>query len=356
MKQIGFPFFVVLVLCHFMRMAFALPENDPNLAMNSLADGMVAQIPKDSRNDRIALIPLSAAAQKLNAIGQVLTSMLASQLTIRAGDNFIGLDRPDWDRFPTDGGLLSTKRVKQYGKFLRCRWLITGQVSDFVRVMNVNLFLWDAHTGYLRHWEDCQLSHSAALTSLYSTMPPVKLEPYYRKWNGLPDADYFALAIEVADVDGDGFNELIVADQKRVKALRWEGFNYRKQPHLPEIQYREDETPIRGRDRRTMLGANRDGSDRDEIYIGSPPNQTWRVEWKENLQAEITNTDDLGAPGMFLAQGENRLIVGRTAADGLTYQGRSTVCLEWQGDRIRLKHPCPLDVDSVVHNFKKFSS
>ena len=38
--------------------------------------------------------------------------------------------------------------------------------------------------------------------------------------------DYFALAIEVADADGDGFNELVVADEKRVKVLKWSGCQF----------------------------------------------------------------------------------------------------------------------------------
>ena len=33
--------------------------------------------------------------------------------------------------------------------------------------------------------------------------------------------DYFALAIEVSDPDGDGFNEVLVADEKHVKVLKW---------------------------------------------------------------------------------------------------------------------------------------
>ena len=60
---------------------------------------------------------------------------------------------------------------------------------------------------------------------------------------------------------------------------------------------------------------------------------------------EVTNTNDFGASGMFLAQGENRVIAGRTAENQLTYQRRSTVCLEWEGNRIRRKRQCQLPAD-----------
>ena len=36
-----------------------------------------------------------------------------------------------------------------------------------------------------------------------------------------------------------------------------------------------------------MLAADRDGNDRDEIYIGHLPDRTWQVQWEADKQATI---------------------------------------------------------------------
>ena len=331
------PLLIFLISCLSAGSAVAAPKNNPNLAIDSVADEILAQLASD---DSIALMPLSAEEPKLQAICQVLTSLLASRLAHNTGDRFIGMDRLDWYRFSTDGGLLSPKQVKLASESLKFRWLITGHVEDLALLVNINLFLWDTQTGYLRYVADCQLSPSPSLFALSMPMSAAKLQPYHLKWRSLPDVDYFALAIDVADVDGDGFNELVIADEKRAKVLKWMGLNFWKHPDLPEIQYGDDETPILERTRRRMLAADRDGDDRDEIYIGHPPDRTWQVQWEADKQATIVERQPV-----YLAQDQERFVVGQTAPNELAYLGQATKCWVWREEKVRLKYPCPLPTD-----------
>ena len=178
------------------------------------------------------------------------------------------------------------------------------------------------------------------MAGLYTTVPDANFQPYFLKWQSLPEVDYFALAIEVSDPDGDGFNEVMVADEKRVKVLKWSGVDLWKHPDLSEAQYGTDETPVLAQPQRVMLAADRDGNDRDEVYIGIPPNLTQRVEW--GAAEEITTFSE---DSVFLAQGGERLIFGKTNANQLTYRGQLTSCWVWRMGKIHLKHPCPLPVD-----------
>ena len=346
--KIYLPLTIFILFCYCMTIAFAAPERDLNLAMQDIADEIIAELPQDSREDGIALIPLNTTEPDLKTVSRVLTSLLASQLTGTIGEALIGSERLDWHQYPTDGSLLTPDQVKQYGKSLACRWLITGHITKLDLVVNLNLFLWEVKTGYLRYVANRQLSPVAALAGLYATAPAASLQPYLLKWQSLPDMDYFALAIEVSDPDGDGFNEVLVADEKHVKILKWSGVDLWKHPDLSETQYSTDETPVLARHRRIMLAADRNGNDRDEIYIGLPPNLTQRVEWGED--GEITT---FAEDSVLLAQvrenpvpgGEERLIFGETDANQLTYRGQATSCWVWRMGKIHLKHPCPLPVD-----------
>ena len=338
--KICLPLTILILFCYCPTIAFAAPERDLNSAMQDIAGEVIAKLPKDSGKARIALIPLSTPEPDLKTVTRVLTSLLASQLTEAIGEALIGSERLDWRKYPADGSLLTPEQVRQYGKSLACQWLITGHITKLDLVVNLNLFLWDVKTGHLRYVANRQLSPIAALAGLYATAPDASFQPYFLKWQSLPDMDYFALAIEVADPDGDGFNEVLVADEKGVKILKWSGVNLWKHPDLSEARYGTDETPVLARPRRIMLAADRDGNDRDEIYIGIPPNLTQRVEWGEDK--EITTFAD---DSVCLAQGGERLIFGKTDANQLTYRGRSTSCWVWRMGKIHLKHPCPLPVD-----------
>ncbi len=331
---------IFILFCYCPTIAFAAPERDLNLAMRDIAGEVIAKLPKDSGEAEIALIPLNTTEPDLKTVTRVLTSLLASQLTEAIGEALIGSERLDWRKYPTDGSLLTPEQVKGYGKSLACRWLITGHITKLDLVVNLNLFLWDVKTGYLRYVANRQLSPVAALAGLYATAPAASVQPYFLKWQSLPDMDYFALAIEVADPDGDGFNEVLVADEKHVKILKWSGVDLWKHPDLSDAQYGTDETPVLARPRRIMLAADRNENDRDEIYIGIPPNLTQRVEWSEDK--EITT---FAEDSVCLAQGAERLIFGETDANQLTYRGQSTRCWVWRMGKIHLKHPCPLPVD-----------
>jgi hypothetical protein len=133
---------------------------------------------------------------------------------------------------------------------------------------------------------------------------------------------------------------VIVADEKHVKVLKWSGVDLWKHLDLSDIQYGTDETPVLARPRRVMLAADRNGDDRDEIYIGIPSNLTQQVEW--GVDKEVTT---FAEDAVFLAQGGERLIFGKTDANQLTYRGQLTSCWVWRLGKIHLKHPCPLPVD-----------
>lgn len=365
------PVTIFILCCYCMAIAFAAPEQDLNRAVEGVAGEIFEKLPKDSSSDSsksspidrgklerdeagVALIPLNVAEPNLKTVGRVLTSLLASQLKEKVGDTFIGPEHLDWRQYPTDGSLLTPEQVKQYGKSLACQWLITGQITGLDLVVNLNLFLWEVKTGYLRYVTKRQLSPAAALAGLYTTVQATHLpwsrngQPYFLKWQSTPDIDYFALAIEVSDPDGDGFNEVLIADEKRVKVLKWSGVDFWKHLDLLETQYGTDETPVLARHRRVMLAADRNEDDRDEVYIGIPPDLTRRLEWRENGEATTFAEDSV-----LLAQvredpgtgSEGRLIFGETDANQLTYRGQATSCWVWRMGKIHLKHPCPLPVD-----------
>ena len=337
--KVCLPLTVFILFWYCVAIAFAAPERDLNLAIAGIAGEIIEKLPKDSGKAGIALIPLNTTEPDLKTVSRVLTSLLASQLAETIGEALINSERLDWRQYPTDGSLLTPEQVKQYGKSLGCRWLITGRITKLDLVVNLNLFLWDVKTGYLRYVANRQLS-PAALAGLYTTAPDVNLQPYFLKWQSLPEVDYFALAIEVSDPDGDGFNEVLVADEKHVKVLQWSRVDLWEHPDLSDAQYSTDATPALARPRQIMLAGDRDGSDRDEIYIGIPPNLTQRVEWGEGTEVTTFAEDSV-----LLAQGGERLIFGETDANQLTYRGRLTNCWVWRMGKIHLKHPCPLPVD-----------
>ena len=338
--KICLPLTIFILFCYCIIIAFAAPERDLNPAMRDIAGEIIAGLPQDSSEDGIALIPLNTTDSNLRTVSRILTSLLASHLTEAIGEALISSERLDWRQYPTDGSLLTPEQVKQYGKSLACRWLITGHLTQLDLVVNLNLFLWDVKTGYLRYVANRQLSPVAALVGLYATASATNFQPYFLKWQSLPEVDYFALAIEISDPDGDGFNEVLIADEKHVKVLKWSRVDLWAHSDLSDAQYGADETPVLARSRRVMLTADRDGNDRDEIYIGSPPNLTQRIEWGED--GEITT---FAEDSVLLAQGGERLIFGKTDANQLTYRGQATNCWVWRTGKIHLKHPCPLPVN-----------
>ena len=329
-----------ILFCYYITIAFAAPERDLNLAIAGIAGEVIAELPQDSSEAGIALIPLNTTEPDLKTVSRVLTSLLASQLTEAIGETFIGSERLDWRQYPTDGSLLTPEQVKQYGESLGSRWLITGRITKLDLVVNLNLFLWDVKTGYLRYVANRQLSPVAALMGLYTTTPAVNLQPYFLKWQSLPNVDYFALAIEVSDPDGDGFNEVLIADEKHVKVLKWSGVDLWQHLDLSDAQYSIDGTSVLAQSRRVMLAADRNGNNRDEIYIGIPPNLTRRIEWGVNKEVTTFAEDSV-----CLAQGGERLIFGETDSNQLAYRGSLTSCWVWRMGKIHLKHPCPLPVD-----------
>ena len=338
--KVCLPLIVFILFCYCPIIAFAAPDRDLNPAMRDIAREVIAKLSQDSREAGIALIPLNTTEPDLKTVTRVLTGLLASQLTEAIGEALIGSGRLDWRQYPTDGSLLTPEQVKQYGKSLACRWLITGHITKLDLVVNLNLFLWDVRTGYLRYVANRQLSPVAALAGLYATAPNANFQPYFLKWQSLPEMDYFALAIEVADPDGDGFNEVLIADEKYVKVLQWSRVDLWAHSDLSDAQYGTDETPILARPRRIMLAGDRDENDRDEIYIGIPPNLTQRIGW--GADPEVTT---FAEDAVCLAQGGERLIFGKTDANQLTYRGQSTSCWVWRMGKIHLKHPCPLPID-----------
>ena len=327
------------VICHLIGITLAAPPTDPNLAVREVVQEISGQLPKDST--RVALIPLTPMHPELMAVSRVLTSMLASRLAIGNNDRFVGIDRTDWHRFHTGYNLLSAnpKQVQRYGKILMGQWLITGHVTRQSNLsISVNLFLWDTDNGYLKHLTNFQLPPSSLLAALDATTYPANHQPYHR--NGLSYRGNLVLATEVADVDGDGFYELIIADEQWLRALVWNGMGFRKHPTLPELRYDDEQTPILAHAHRILFAVNRDGNRRDVIYISRPPNRTWKVEWSAEARPTVVPQRP-----MFLAHGEDFFIAAETAVHQLDYIGKSTVCFEWRADGTLLSQPCPLPVD-----------
>ncbi|MDE0043375.1 MAG: hypothetical protein OXT74_15155, partial [Candidatus Poribacteria bacterium] len=246
------------------------------------------------------------------------------QLAVHAGNRFIGLDEINWRDFPTENGLLSIPKAKKYGKILRCGPLLTGRIIQRQSDPSVHgtLFLWDTATGYLIHIIELQFTLSASSTFPTVETTEVDAKSYRLKWKGLSNQNLAVLALDVADVNGDGYNELILAEAKQIKTLRWNGGDFDKRTNLAEIQYQDDQSPITDRERRTMLSADQDGNDRDELYIGSPPDVTWRVEWLGDNRASVSKHSP-----MLIAHGADFFLAAKTATDSSNYEANSTVFL-----------------------------
>lgn len=295
-------------------------STNPNLAIHRAVEEISVKLPQDDTS--VGLVPLTSNQIDLNTAGEILTRMLAARLLSHAGDRFIGIDRVDWHDFPTDNGLLSVPQTKRYGKILRCGQLLTGRIVQKHPHLPVHgtLFLWDTDTGYLEHIVDFQLSLSASLAFSTSETSQVADNPYYLKWKGLPDKNLAVLALDVADVNGDGYNELALAEAKHINVLQWNTIGFDRLTGLADIQYQEDESPITDRERRAMLSADQDGNDRDELYVGSPPDVTWRVGWIEGGQASVSKLSP-----MLVARGTDFFLAAKTTTNQSNYEASSTV-------------------------------
>jgi hypothetical protein len=71
-----------------------------------------------------------------------------------------------------------------------------------------------------------------------------------------------------------------------------------------------------------MLSADQDQNDRDELYIGSPPDITWQVEWIEDSQALVSQHSP-----MLVAHGADFFLAAKVAANSSNYTADSTVFL-----------------------------
>ncbi len=291
-----------------------------NLEINRAVEEINGKLKGDDTS--VGLVPLTSTQTALGTAGEILTRMLAARLLCHTGDRFIGIDGIDWSDFPTDDGLLSIPQTKRYGRILRCGQLLTGRIVQKHPHLPVHgtLFLWDTATGYLEHIVDLQLTLSASLAFTTPETREVDDCPYYLKWKGLPDRNLAVLALDVADVDGDGYNELALAEAKQLSILQWYSIGFDRLTSLKEIQYQEDELPITDRERRTMLSADQDGNDRDELYIGSPPDVTWQVGWIENDQASVSKFSP-----MLVAHATDFFLAAKTATNHSNYEASSTV-------------------------------
>ena len=319
MKQLSFIFLILIAACLLQKTSGAKPTN-PNLAIRQAAEEICLQLPQ--ADSAIGLIPLTSRQADLKAACDILTRLLAARLVAHVGERFIGIDGVDWHDFPASNGLLSISRAKRYGNALRCKRLLTGRLSRGKPHQPVQgtLFLWDTTTGYLDYYVEFKTILSVSSSIFSAPSPHGEEDPYYLKWKGLPDKNLACLALDVADVNGNGYNELIVAEANRIKALRWNGVGFDKPADLADVQYREEESPITDRERRTMLSTDQDESDRDELYIASPPNITWRIEWLEDGSASISKHSP-----MIVAYGADFFIAATTGTNQSGYEAHSTV-------------------------------
>ena len=316
------PYLLLALITEFViAISSGATATNTNLTIRRAVEEISRQLPQDATS--VGLVPLTSHQTDLNTACEILTRMLASRLLVHAGDRFIGLDGIDLRNFPTDNGLLSIPQTKKYGRILRCEQLLTGRIVQKGSHLPVHgtLFLWDTATGYLMHIVDLRLTLSASFT--YSTAAEALQadeNPYHVKWKGLPDKNLGVLALDVADVDGDGYNELVLTEAKHIKVLQWNSIGFDKHTNLAAVQYQEDGAPFTDRERRTMLSADQDGNDRNELYIGSPPDVTWRVEWIEDIQASVSKHSP-----MLVAHGTDFFLAAKTMANQSNYQAGSTV-------------------------------
>ena len=321
MKQLSL-IILILITGNFLVKTSGAKTTNPNLAIRQAMDEISEQLPQDDTS--VGLIPLTSNQASLNVACDILTRMLAARLLVHAGDRFIGIDAIDWRDFPTDNGLLSIPQTKKYGRILRCNQLLTGRIVQKGSNLPAHgtLFLWDTATGYLEHAAELQFTLSPSFTFSGAGALHADDNPYHLKWKGLPDRKLAVLALDVADVNGDGYNELILAEAKQIKTLRWNGAGFDTRTNLADIQYQEEESPITDRERRTMFSADQDQNDRDELYIGSPPNITWQVEWIEDSQASVSKHSP-----MLVAHGADFFLAAKVAANLSNYTADSTVFL-----------------------------
>ncbi len=321
MKQLSL-IILILITGNFLVKISGAKAANPNLAIRQAMDELSEQLPQDDAS--IALIPLTSNQARLNVACDILTRMLAARLVVHAGDDFIGIGEIDWRDFPTDNGLLSIPQTKKYGKILRCEHLLTGRIvrNQSHLPAQGTLFLWDTATGYLKHAAELKFTLSASFTYSAAEKLHTVDNPYRLKWKGLPDRNLAVLALDVADVNGDGYNELILAEAKQIKTLRWNGAGFDTRTNLADIQYQKDESPVTDRERRIMLSADQDQNDRDELYIGSPPDVTWQVEWIEDTRGLVS----LHSP-MLVAHGADFFLAATVAANSSNYTSDSTVFL-----------------------------
>ncbi len=321
MKQLSLIILILISGNFLVNTSSAKPKN-PNLAIRQAMDELSEQLVQDDAS--VGLIPLTSNQASLNVACDILTRMLAARLVVHAGDDFIGIDEIDWRNFPTDNGLLSIPRAKKYGKILRCEQLLTGRIVRKHSHLPAHgtLFLWDTPTGYLKHAAELEFTLSSSFT--FSAEETIRADdnPYHLKWKGLSDTNLAVLALDVADVNGDGYNELILAEAKQITTLRWNGAGFDTRTNLVDIQYQEDESPITDRERRTMLSADQDQNDRDELYVGSPPDTTWQVEWMEDSRALVSKHSP-----MLVAHGADFFLAAKVAANSSNYTADSTVFL-----------------------------
>lgn len=312
--------FLILITGNFQVKISSATATDTNLAIHRAVEEISMQLPQDDSS--VGLLPLTSNQTNLNTACDILTRMLAARMLVHAGDRFIGIDGIDLRDFPTDNGLLSIPQTKKYGRILRCEQLLTGRIVRKGSHLPVHgtLFLWDTATGYLRYVVDLPLTLSASFT--YSTAGALQVDesPYHVKWKGLPDKNLAVLALDVADFNGDGYNELVLTEAKQIKVLQWNSIGFDRHTSLADVQYQEGESPVTDRERRTILSADQDENDRDELYIGSPPNVTWRVEWIEDSQASVSKHSP-----MLIAHGTDFFLAAKTMTNPSNYAAGSTV-------------------------------
>ena len=329
MRQLSLLLLTVITACFLTKTSTAKTTN-PTFGIRQAVEEISTQLPQD--DTFIALIPLTSNQANLQPVCDILTRLLAARLVVHADEDFVGIDGIDWRDFPTDNGLLSIPQTWKYGKILRCKQLLTGRIvqSDPHQPMKGTLFLWDVATGYLNHYAEFESTLSVPSSSSSNHTSQGINNLYHLRWKGLPDKNLAVLALDVADVDGDGYNELMLAEAKQIKTLQWNGVGFDKRTNLADIQYQEDESPITDRERRTMFSADQDENDRDELYISSPPNITWRVEWIEDNRALVSKHSP-----MLVAHGADFFLAAKTETDSSNYEANSTVFLvrNAKGDR-----------------------
>lgn len=230
---------IISMLCVLLLSNFWLKADptDYNQKINALAEEIDSRcLSAEYHDSSVMLIPISSAQQNLARLCQLLTGLIASQMSKRLDDRF---QIPNRSKISLQNGMLSAYQIKRCAAFWNCQIILTGDLREVGNKLNLNLFVWDVHKGYVVYFANIQLNDSIALTALISQNAD-QIEPYYLKWRDRPHLRTYYTAMTVADINGDGLNELILSDGARLDVMAYGEYGFWKRHTMSLLAFSSD--------------------------------------------------------------------------------------------------------------------